>query len=300
MKKADKYIRQELSKSDREVPISVKNKIEETLFQLPDQEICVKRYSTCKKLAISCACFLFITLVLLPNISATYAKTLERIAVLGNIVKVVTLRNYFYSDDQHEMNINIPKIEGENEGIDFINAEVEELSKFLVQKFYDELEMFNNETHSAVYVDYKTVTNTKTWFSLKLVVNEVKGSGNTYYKYYHLNKLTGKMIILEDIVADKKFYTVVEKEIKSQMKKQMKDNPELKYWVEDSEFGEDFVSIEPNHNFYWNKDNNLVIPFDKYETAPGYMGTFEFTIDKDLIKEYLNPEIRRILFEDIR
>ena len=296
MNKKDKYIRQKLLENDREIPVSAKNRIEETLFELPEQEIRIKTHPIFKKFTTAFVCFLLVTIVLLPNVSVTYAETLEKIPVLGDIIRVITIRNYFYSDDYHEMNVSIPKLEGNNEEIDFINADVKELSEYLVQRFYHEVEELGNEAHSSVYVDYKVVTDTKDWFTLKLVINEVAGSGNIYFKYYHLNKLTGKIMTLENIVADNEFYDVVEKEIKLQMEKQMSDNSNLKYWVDDSTFGDDFVTIKPNHNFYWDQDYNLVIPFDKYEVAPGYMGTFEFVIDKGLIKEYINPEIKKILF----
>ena len=47
--------------------------------------------------------------------------------------------------------------------------------------------------------------------------------------------------------------------------------------------------------FYFNKENDLVIPFDKYEVAPGYMGTSEFVVDKDLIMKFLHPQMKKIL-----
>ncbi len=42
-------------------------------------------------------------------------------------------------------------------------------------------------------------------------------------------------------------------------------------------------------------DGNLVIPFDKYEISPGYMGTPEFVIDKKIIKDTLKDEFKAIL-----
>ena len=42
----------------------------------------------------------------------------------------------------------------------------------------------------------------------------------------------------------------------------------------------------------WDKDGNLVIVFDKYEVAPGGMGTPEFVIEKGSISDILKPEYR--------
>lgn len=45
-------------------------------------------------------------------------------------------------------------------------------------------------------------------------------------------------------------------------------------WVENAEIGQDFVTPDGKHNFYRNKDGNLVIVFDKYEVPEkhGYSG----------------------------
>ena len=76
------------------------------------------------------------------------------------------------------------------------------------------------------------------------------------------------------------------------MRTEMEQNSDLIYWTEDSVIGKDLRSVSPDHNFYWNKDGDLVIPFDKYEIAPGYMGTPEFTISKELLKDVMKSEFK--------
>ena len=89
---------------------------------MPEKENKVIKFRIFPKAAAIAACFVFLILVVLPNCSAVYARTLEKIPVIGGIVKVVTIRNYFYSDDYHEMNIEVPKIEdNESSAADFIN-----------------------------------------------------------------------------------------------------------------------------------------------------------------------------------
>ncbi len=39
--------------------------------------------------------------------------------------------------------------------------------------------------------------------------------------------------------------------------------------------------------FYFNAEGNLVIVFDEYEIAPGYMGAQEFVVEKDVYKDLL-------------
>ena len=44
-----------------------------------------------------------------------------------------------------------------------------------------------------------------------------------------------------------------------------------------------FKKIAENQDFYINSNNDLVICFDEYEVAPGYMGPVEFVIPKEIV-----------------
>ena len=245
------------------------------------------------KAAAAAACFIFIVFFLFPNISVTYAHALEQLPVIGDLVRVVTIRNYFYADEYHELDVDVPQVDIENsEAFDLINKDIDELTDALVQQFYSDLAAIGDDGHGSVYADYQTVTDTERWFTLKIRVTEASGSSNTYFKYYHVNKQTGSIVRLGDLAADNRFYECIEQEIQKQMRTEMEQNSDLIYWTEDSVIGKDLRSVSPDHNFYWNKDGDLVIPFDKYEIAPGYMGTPEFTISKELLKDVMKSEFR--------
>ena len=85
---------------------------------------------------------------------------------------------------------------------------------------------------------------------------------------------------------------MISKEITKQMITQMEQDSSLTYWVknpnkEDNNPLNTFEKIKPDQNFYINKHNKLVISFDKYEVAPGYMGIVEFVIPTDVLKDTL-------------
>ena len=290
MNNFDKYIKSKAAKEQTDIPDSVKNRIEQTLADLPEKKPVIKQIRILPRIAASAACFVFIILFLLPNVSVTYAQALEPIPVIGDIVRVVTIRNYFYSDDKHEMDIDVPKIEGDNDAAENINQDINQLTETLVEQFYEDVELIGDEGHSSIYLDYETVTNTDTWFTLKIRVHEAAGSSNTYYKFYHIDKRTNEIVKLGDLAKDNSFYDVLVKEIKRQMKLQMENDSSVVYWLDDSIIGKDYVSLTENHNFYWNDNGDLVIIFDKYEVGPGAMGTPEFVIDKGVFKDYLKSE----------
>lgn len=289
----DQYMKWQLSGKQPEVPESVKHRIEQTLDALPEMEIKRKRTHYSPRVTAAAAGLSFVMLFLLPNISPAYASAVEKIPVIGDLVHVITIRNYMYSDEMHEMNIQVPELEeGNSDALAAINRDVTELTDILVQQFYEDLEKIGDKGHSSVYADYEVVTNTEKWFTLRICVVHAAGSGNISYKYYHLDKMTGEIIRLGDLASDQEFYEKVEAEIKRQMREEMKNDSSLYYWVDDAMFGEDLVSLDADHNFYWNEKGDLVIPFDKYEVAPGYMGAPEFVIDREAVADFMKKEFR--------
>ena len=127
---------------------------------------------------------------------------------------------------------------------------------------------------------------------LKIRVHAAAGSSNTYYRFYHIDKANGKIVELKDLFTSDDFAEVLADNLRKQMKEIMTKDSNKVYWVENAEIGQDFVTLDDKHNFYWDKDGNFVIVFDKYEVAPGSMGTPEFVIEKGSISDILKPEYR--------
>ena len=292
----DKYIKSKAAQEQTEIPDSVKNRIEQTLADLPEKKPVIKQIRILPRIAAAAACFIFITLFLLPNVSVVYAQALEQIPVIGDIVQVVTIRNYFYADDKHEMGIDVPQIEGEDsEAVDYINKDVSELTTALVNQFYKDLEITGNNGYGSIHVDYEATTNTDRWFTLKLSVSETSASSNTYFEFYHIDKKQGKIVELGDLFNTDKFSDILVAEIKMQMQEQMANDENISYWINNSGIGEEFATVSADHNFYWNENGDLVIIFDKYEVGSGSMGTPEFVIGRDVIKDILKSEFKDII-----
>ena len=292
MNEFDRILKQKAKEEEFVVPELVDDRIENTLLSLQEKKD-KRGWNVVARVASIAACASLVCIVLLPNCSEVYAKNLEKIPVIGDIVRVVTIRNYFYSDQNHEMDIEVPKVELEqNEAADYINKEVEELTSSLVERFKSDLEEIGDNGHSSVYMNYEILTNTDDWFTLKIKVNEAAGSGNTYYKYYHVDKKKDTIVELKDLFLIEDFSTVLEEEMKRQARLIMSQDSNKVFWIDNVGFGEDFLTLDGNHNFYWNELDELVIVFDKYEIAPGSMGTPEFAISKEVIADILKEEYR--------
>ena len=279
MDKFDNYLKEKAEKENFEVPEKVNERIDALLKSLPEtkeKKTSLKIYRRCATVAAS---IVFVMLFLLPNLSIGYAKAMEDIPFIGKLIQVVTARNYFYDDGNHEMNIKVPEI-SENDSIvvDCINKDINELTDLLVNEFYKEMEISGKDSYGSLYVDYETVTDTDDWFTLKISINEVAASSNCYFKYYHIDKKNDRIVTLGDLY-DKQQLKAIAQSITTQMKDHMKNDSHADYWIED-EYGEySELEIRKDTNFYFNEKNETVIVFDKYEGGPGYMGCPEFTID---------------------
>lgn len=292
MNNFDSHLKRCAKEDDYTVPESVSKQIDDTLASLPDNSNC-RRRRVIRPFLYAAACLMLVFLVVLPNCSPAYAQALENIPVISSIIEVVTIRNYTYSDDNYTLDIDVPHVTGQNgDAESFINKDIDEMTKLISDCFYKDIELADGKGHGTVLVDYEVVTNTDKWFTLKLRVYEVYGSGNTYYKYYHIDKNKGCIVELSDLAVDDSFYSKLKAEVQRQMKVEMNEDKDIKYWLEDDPFGVYYLEPGENSNFYWNDDGDLVIVFNKYDAAPGFMGTPEFTVKKSVLGDSLVPEYR--------
>lgn len=288
----DKMLFQMAKQEKIPVPEQTSQKIEDILSQLPQRK--VVRFSPLRRIAAVAASLVFVFLFLLPNVSVTYAETLEQVPLLGELVRVVTIRNYVYSDDYHDMSIDVPNIEDATMGsaAEEVNKDVDALTQQLMDQFYADAESIGEDGHTAVYADYEIVTNTDQWFTLKLSVQLASGSGTNYYVFYNVDRSSDQIVTLGQLFTDDSYAEVLRQDILAQMKQRMEEDPSLVYWTEDSNMGQDFIDLQPEHNYYFDDAGNLVIPFDEYEVAPGYMGCPEFTIQRSVFESLLNDAYR--------
>ena len=226
-----------------------------------------------------------LVLVIVPNTSAEAAYAMEQIPILGDVIRAVTIRNYQYEDenflaDIEEVRLENVKMEG---NIQTINESIEEMTDRLIARFEEQVEQ--GEGHSGIYAGHEVVTDTDTWFTLRIHVTEIEASGFQYQYYYHIDKTTGEIATLKDLFKEGADYiTPISESIKEQMREQMQADESKVYWVDSKEeMGHQFEAVKADQNFYVNQNGQIVICFDEYEVAPGYMGLVEFTVDEEAV-----------------
>lgn len=188
----------------------------------------------------TCVC----TLIGMGNLTFLSAETIPQIQNTGN------------QDMETKLNKEI-----EN---NFVNKEEEEKKLSITTSFE---EKFRDEK----------------MLSFVLTIVESQASSSIKKLYYNTNLETGEPLTLKGLLG-KNYKELADNIIKEEIKKRMtEDENQIFFGVnqEDKELGiEGFNGIKEDQTFYINQEGNVVITFEQFEIAPGYMGIPEFEISK--------------------
>ncbi len=244
-----------------------------------------RRWINMKKSVIGVAASVAVVIGML-NVSPAFADALEEVPIVGNIIKLVVLKNYRVKDNNIEADINIAQIDGlkNKELQDNLNEEFMKEGKEAYENLLKEIPDIG-EGRKYVGMDYNIKSETDSILSIELSKLEIQASGYETRKHYVIDKEKQVVLTLPLIFKDKSYVDVISDNIKEQMRKQMKEDEGKIYFLDSEEdFAEDdFKKIAENQDFYINSNNDLVICFDEYEVAPGYMGPVEFIIPKEIV-----------------
>lgn len=238
-----------------------------------------------------------LAILILPNTSSSVAQAMGNMPVLGGFFKVITFRNYQYEDERNHADVAVPEIRVEGisdsaaaetgkKTAEEINAEIQDITDKWVEKFKADME---GEGYQNIKIDSKVIATTDDYFTLKLICFWAAGSGYEEDHFYTIDLNTGEKVELADLFKEGSDYKrIISDNIKEQMREQMAADDSITYWIENQEFPEwNFNEITDDTSFYLNENGQIVICFNEGEVAPAYMGTVEFTIPNDAIKDIL-------------
>lgn len=209
--------------------------------------------------------------VALPNLSPTVAAAMVDVPVLGPLVEIVTFRNYTYDDGHSSADVAVPELGG-SDAADQVNDQVQTYTDQLIARFKADCERIG-EGYQGLDVSSTVVTDTDTWFTLRIDATETMASGYDFSRFYHIDKTTGQVVTLSDLFpVGSDYVDVLSAEVRSQMEARMAADESQMFFLDE------FTSIDPEQNFYWNDSGELVLVFDEYAVAPGAMGMVEFPI----------------------
>lgn len=261
-----------------------------------------------------------VVMIALPNTNIQIAHAMENIPLLGGFFRLVTVRQYNYSDENHNAEVELAQINyGEDagegasvgevaaapegtaagnvegasdgqeaavanlseDGVEAVNQDMEATVEELIRQFEDTL---SEEGYHGLHVSQEVVTDNERYYTVKLSVLETEASGYENNQFYTIDKQTGNVVTLEDLFVEGSDYiSAISENIKTQMQEQMAADEGVIYFLDNDDMPEfNFQGITEQTNFYFNEKDELVIAFDEYEVAPGSMGTPEFVIPQEV------------------
>lgn len=299
MKKRNESMEEELQalKKNYQKPQMSNNQLDKLRKRMEEANMENRRDKRKKKMiqATAAAAAIVGAFLILPNTSASIAHAMEQISIIGQLVEVVTFRDYTYETDRNMADIEVPEIklddqaaEGEvkenlERSTEEINAEIQKITSELIAEFEANLEY--EEGYQDVIVQSEILATEEEYFTLKLICYQGAGSGYQWNYYYTIDLNTGERLQLKDIFAEGADYiTPISENIKEQMREQMAADENIYYWLEDEIEEWNFKAITDETSFYLNDKGNVVIGFDEGEVAPMYMGTVEFEIPAEALQ----------------
>jgi hypothetical protein len=242
------------------------------------------------KRSFATAAVIAAVLIALPNASQDAAYAMGRIPVLGDLVQVVTFRDYQMDNGTQSADVDVPQIVAESDDgtladtADAINEQIDAVTTDLIAKFEESKK--KEEGYQNLVVTSEVMATTKDYFTLKLICYQSAGSGEEEDYYYTIDRMTNQQLALSDLFeAGADYVTPISENIKEQMRTQMAADENVSYWLDDEDdFAEyDFNTIDENTSFYLDEDGRVVIAFNEGDVGPMSMGCVTFTIDNDVL-----------------
>lgn len=270
-----------------EIPEELSGMVEQTIQDMEDKSgrNNMKR-STLKYSVVSAAACLLV-LVTALNTNEAFAKNMGDIPVIGGIAKVLTIRSYEEKDSDKNITVNVPAIESQedisikvneviNEKVDNYveeaNQRVQEYKEAFLATGGTEEEFANHDI--KIDVDYDVKYQDEDLLSFVLTGTESWVSAYNMKEYYNISLEENKELTLKDMLGED-YIQISNNSIREEMALRMEADKNVMYFDE-SQGG--FSTVDETTKFYLNDEGNVVIVFDKYEIAPGAMGSQEFII----------------------
>lgn len=250
------------------------------------------------KWAAATAAVLFVCFAVGLNTSESFAMEAAELPIIGHIAKVLTIRSYETTEDITTTKVEIPEVQVEtaDENVTKAITDVNTKIQALVDEFTAQKHLEIEEYKEAFF---ETGGTEEEWEDRSIDVNvnyEVKHQSDTTLSllvdawiswfnfqeerhFYNIDLVTGKELTLIDLLGEDA-YEYASDCVLQQMNEMIKAEPDAyTFWgVNEDDMGIEFIGVTADTPFYINADGNVVISYNKYDVAPGYMGIQEFVI----------------------
>ena len=229
------------------------------------------------------------------NTNPAFARQMSELPIIGTLAQVLTIRSFHGTEGDVSLDLEIPEIKLDASMPKKVNDTISAISDAYIEtakaEFAEYKEGFFADGGTkeewagrdmSVYIDYNVKYNTEDILSLELITAKGWVSAEEEHHFYTIDLKHDKALTPEGILG-KDYINICNESILSQIKERMAEDKNAQFFgfgEDDNIGGEKFTTITPETKFYVNAEGNVVIVFDRYEIAPGSMGTLEFEIAK--------------------
>jgi len=251
------------------------------------------------RFAAAAAAALFLCFTVGLNTSESFAMEMSELPVIGTVAKVLTIRSYETKNDNVTTTVEVPEIQLETAAeettlaITDVNAKIQELVDAFTSEKYAQIEDGKvtflesggteeewNARDIEVNVNYEVKHQSEATLSLLIDGWISWFNFEEFRRFYNISLVTGKELTLSDFFGENA-YEYIEQCILEQMQQLIDaDSENVVFWGINEQFdtGNEFIGVNETTPFYINEKGNVVISYNEYDVAPGYMGIVEFEI----------------------
>ena len=160
---------------------------------------------------------------------------------------------------------------------DKIKVDINSLILKTIDTYLDEIKGFDKNPGTAhkliVEIDFENYYSDDDIFSFSINSSQILADSHLQKKFFTINPTTGEIYNVEHFLGSD-YQNIILTTVKKQIAENTKNNPNLIYF--DEEVNNLKISID--QPFYINKDNQVVVVFDQFQIAPGYMSLPSFIV----------------------
>ena len=161
------------------------------------------------------------------------------------------------------------------------NQEISSYIDGLIAEYEEARDEAGDKGHYSVSSAYEVTHDGTRYLSLRIITTRIMASGAESFKTYTVDKQTGELLTLSELLGSEDALKEVSDNILSQMKEQMEADKNVTYFLDPATDG--FSGLTGEESFYLSESGSLIVAFDEYSVAPGSMGAVEFTIPESLV-----------------
>lgn len=194
-------------------------------------------------------------------------------------VQLIVKKEYHFESPGTSTTVTIPEIKGIEDSK--VTKEVNQLIQDSVDDYLQQVKEYDlsyNQMNDSqvkkwfVDINYQTYYADCNFISFSINSTQINASSYLQKTFLNIDLKTGKLLTVEDFIG--KDY---QKIIKDEVQRQAKDDEKNQQFIYFNDAIEN-LEITKQQPFYINKDKQVVVVFNEFDIAPGYMGMPEFII----------------------